>query len=95
LMVVYAAFEKVKRVRMDVKRGDLTFYDEKGLFVGRLDDVWEYGVYSVSLDEPKRLKFIFKPAFVKEDSTIEMELDFREPVTCRAEGSHISCSKEE
>jgi hypothetical protein len=95
MMTVYATFEKVKRVRMDMRYGDITFYDERGLFLGKLDEVWEYGVHSLSFDEPKQVKLIHKPAFVREESIVEMELEFREPVTCRAKENHISCWKEE
>lgn len=74
--------ENVKKVRLDIKRGDLSFYGPGGELVLRIPNAYQIGLSEISFDD----------ANVRLERDM-LEADFPQPVTCKIYERKIVCSK--
>jgi hypothetical protein len=81
--------ENVKKIKLEIKSGDLSFYGPKEELVWRIPRAYELGLKVFSFIDGKS-----KARLVSlEEREVEMEAEFPEPVKCEIYDEEVVCSK--
>jgi hypothetical protein len=82
--------ENVRRVELDVRRGDIAFYGPRGELVWRIPNAYQTGLKVFSFpranSKAKLVSSLGGPELV-------LEVNFPEPVTCEIHEGEVVCSK--
>jgi hypothetical protein len=82
--------ENVKKVKLEARSGDLSFYGPKGELVWRIPEAYELGLRSFSFMGAKSKARLVG---LEEERDVELEAEFAEPVSCEVYEEEVVCSK--